>query len=273
MNCKELGYNVGEKFEVTSTGGHCFSDGEIVTLVDDDGSEMPRFKNNAGLQQWVYLSAVEKIHVGKTLLEILIDELPKRGGWPEGANCITQDPDHQIMPSGCHPSKAYWNGSRWNLNASRTGSFGTGEVILATDYKTSIITREQYETALAEKKEGWIQWEGGECPVEKGTLVDVKYRDGHTKENVTALSWGNGVSSIFWVNGCNNSVLNDDIVAYRLSVQFDDSECTYGDDEEAQPEKPTPKIEMLTDAIIEYGCEANLAYPLAKHLLSKGLFK
>lgn len=27
-------------------------------------------------------------------------------------------------------------------------------------------------------EDGWIIWEGGECPVAEGTLVDVKHRDG-----------------------------------------------------------------------------------------------
>ena len=34
--------------------------------------------------------------------------------------------------------------------------------------------------------EGWIQWDGGEMPVEKGTRIDVKYRDGVVNLRVKA---------------------------------------------------------------------------------------
>ena len=67
----------------------------------------------------------------------------------------------------------------------------------------------------------WIEWTGGDCPVAKGTLVDVKYRDGVEALGVTAgtllgdeghvsdngrgaYNWGSGVSSF-------------GIVAYRLA--------------------------------------------------------
>lgn len=40
-------------------------------------------------------------------------------------------------------------------------------------------TREQMLNGLsAAPEEGWIEWSGGECPVPKRTLVDVKTRDG-----------------------------------------------------------------------------------------------
>lgn len=36
----------------------------------------------------------------KTLLEILLEELPKRGGWPEGATDARQDWDGEICFTG-----------------------------------------------------------------------------------------------------------------------------------------------------------------------------
>lgn len=276
MNCKELGYKVGDKFEVTKNTTYIgFGLGDIVELTMDDGTCSPKFKSGSNNEKFILLDYVKKIEPGKTLLEILVDELPKRGGWPEGADCITQDPDHEIMPSGCRPEDARWTGSRWHLKGMRTGSFGTGEVILATDYKTAIITRDQYESALAEKNDGWIKWSGGWCPVDEGVLVDVKYRDSSTKGNVPALLRGSGAGRIFWITGCNNSGVSDDIIAYRLSKSKEVDENEYsgevGGDDESLPAKAT--IEYLTDTIIAYGCEANLAYPLAKHLMASGLIK
>ena len=120
-----------------------------------------------------------------TLLELLCQELPKHGGWPEGANCITQDGDLRVEPATCHPSVAKFNGEYWFLKASRIGGFEVGT--LASDYTTAIITRDQYEAVLAAKNDGWIDWGGGECPVEKGTLVDVRLRNGNTFERIAAL--------------------------------------------------------------------------------------
>lgn len=37
------------------------------------------------------------------------------------------------------------------------------------------------------KTDGWIEWSGGECPVEEGTLIDVRDADGFIWERVEAL--------------------------------------------------------------------------------------
>jgi hypothetical protein len=67
----------------------------------------------------------------------------------------------------------------------------------------------------------WIEWPGGDCPVAKGTLVDVKYRDGTEARGVTAGTWY-GEPEHISDNGFNASDWNDDdnmtdIVAYRLA--------------------------------------------------------
>ena len=89
-----------------------------------------------------------------TLLELLVNKLPERGGWPKSALCITQDSNGSICVWGDvgvffrghwqHPSGKsllkYW---------AREG-FG-----LMEDFATSIITSEQYENALAGSKTEW----------------------------------------------------------------------------------------------------------------------
>lgn len=51
----------------------------------------------------------------------------------------------------------------------------------------------------------WVEWKGGECPVEKGAIVDYKLRDGY-ESSVTA-------NSLFW----EHRHIGNDIVAYRIS--------------------------------------------------------
>lgn len=54
------------------------------------------------------------------LIDILVEELPRRGGWPKGAKCITQDGDWKIEPASCHPSVAKCDGNGfWFLDSSR----------------------------------------------------------------------------------------------------------------------------------------------------------
>lgn len=157
------------------------------------------------------------------LIDILVEETIKNGwSWPERANCITQDRDREIMPATCQSSVARFDASfnRWFLNGSRVDCF-TADV-LASDYATAIITREQYEAALAAKNEGWIEWGGGNCPVEKGTLIDVKHRDGEIYQNKPAM----GDNNTRW----SHTGSRGDIIAYRLH-QLKEAEQAKADDE------------------------------------------
>lgn len=137
------------------------------------------------------------------LIDILVEELPKRGGWPDGAvECYWHrgfDVAHFYDSLRNEvPNPIYIRG------ASLCGGDGCGVVI----------TSEQYESALAAKNGGWIEWAGGKCPVEEGTLVDVRYRDSeyyHDSLGVYALS-SFGVGADYWVR----DGLSNDIIAYRL---------------------------------------------------------
>lgn len=141
------------------------------------------------------------------LIDLLVQELPKRGGWPEGALNATQDKDGEVcFSSSATPEFGYaaWEGGDWCGNEFHT--------IRATDYDTAIITRTQYEAALAASKavighNGWIQWAGGECPVDSDAIVEVKFRwhNQHQYNNDRAgdFDWAHAGSS-------------SDIIAYRV---------------------------------------------------------
>lgn len=64
--------------------------------------------------------------------------------------------------------------------------------------------------------DGWIAWHGGKCPVAKGTLVDVRYRNSAERHNIPALELISGdddASYAYW----KNDGMSNDIIAYRLS--------------------------------------------------------
>lgn len=55
--------------------------------------------------------------------------------------------------------------------------------------------------------DGWIEWNGGECPVESGALVKWKSRNGICKKHrAEILRWNHDISDPSW-----------DIIAYKLA--------------------------------------------------------
>lgn len=56
-------------------------------------------------------------------------------------------------------------------------------------------------------KDGWIQWDGGGCPVNGDTLVDVNLRSGVINWECMAKQWRWGHAN-----------LSNDIIAYRIST-------------------------------------------------------
>lgn len=134
------------------------------------------------------------------LIDLLVKELPKRGGWPENVTYIGQDYDRELMFYG-------------------RGNVRSGVIIdeLAIDHRESgkvgvKVTREQYEAALAASKsvvghDGWIDWHGGECPVDSDAIVEVKCR------HPSSHQFNNGrAGDFYWPH----DGLGYDIIAYRL---------------------------------------------------------
>lgn len=135
------------------------------------------------------------------LIDLLVKELPRRGWWPEVALNATQDKDGEVcFSSSATPEFGYaaWEGGDWCGNEFHT--------ITATDYDTAIITRAQYEAALA-ASDGWIEWHGGECPVDSDAIVEVKYR----KPNPYQFN-NDRAGDFTW----SHDGIDGDIIAYRL---------------------------------------------------------
>lgn len=142
--------------------------------------------------------------------------------------CITQDNGSSIYKGvafGYHKAP-YLKKNIWLANN------GTGHAdakikkydVVADDWDTAIITREQYEAELAAKNDGWIEWGGEECPVGDRTIVEVRYRNGEVKAAAPAdfYEWGHGRPH-FVTTG-------RDIIAYRLH-QPQEAEQAKADDE------------------------------------------
>lgn len=83
-----------------------------------------------------------------TLLELLRQELPKRGGWPEGVRYITQDNGFSTYKGTIcgYDSLPKFNGEIWLSDELCQHAIKPMKMdVIADDHATAIITREQYE--------------------------------------------------------------------------------------------------------------------------------
>ncbi|QHJ82129.1 MAG: hypothetical protein [Bacteriophage sp.] len=143
-----------------------------------------------------------------TLLELLRQELPKRGGWPEGVRSIAQ----------CHNGQIWYDNNKVNLRLEHVAKNARKLYHQFVDGESNV-TREQYEAAPAAKNDGWIEWGGGEYPpVSTNTVVDVKLRCGSVtvRQPAGIMNWRSNASDE-----------PGDIIAYRLHLmqEADLNEC------------------------------------------------
>lgn len=91
-------------------------------------------------------------------------------------------------------------------NTYWSDEIGGGVVV----WDTCLVGEETLRLALSVETgvpapDGWIPWEGGECPVADGKLVTVQFRNGETARDIAmACAWQHGMGTA-------------DIIAYRLS--------------------------------------------------------
>lgn len=108
-----------------------------------------------------------------TLLELLCQELPKRGGWPCYALSITQDDDGSLCM--WDTNDPHYDGFSWKHHTGNSLVHywhGINAVPLSCDHKESIVTYWQYKAALAEsQKPAWngegLPPVGCECEVKR----------------------------------------------------------------------------------------------------------
>lgn len=125
------------------------------------------------------------------LIDLLVKELPKSGGWPKDAvNAI------------------YFSHKKGVTFYDKDGmGIKNGVSFICMDIngvRREEVTKEEFEAAI-DKNDGWIDWAGGECPVAGGTLVNVKQRDNWVSECCMPDDWS-------W----KHHGLSVDIIAYRL---------------------------------------------------------
>ena len=162
----------------------------------------------------------------RELIEILLDNV-KPEDWPKNAVYAAQDKETLTWGKWVLMFYSDFEIPHVNVGGERFVGEKVGREIklpeLCENWNKTIVHRDEFMKRWNERNkvvdsEGWIQWNGGEMPVEKGTLIDVKYRDGLINLHVIAGFGGCSTGSIkhkcaINFNHYGHSV---DIIAYRL---------------------------------------------------------
>lgn len=104
------------------------------------------------------------------------------------------------------------------------------------NWHQTILSRDEcFHLYPAPDADGWIEWNGGECPVGENDLIDVKFSDGDTLFGVDgAWDWSDDA------DGCN-------IIAYRLHKP----EQSGAADKLSSDAVSAAKIALMSDSIEE----------------------
>ncbi|HDR2841077.1 TPA: hypothetical protein QCK47_004461 [Salmonella enterica subsp. enterica serovar Derby] len=91
------------------------------------------------------------------LIDLLVQELPKRGGWPQNALSITQDNDGSLCV--WDTNDPHYDGFSWKHHTGNSLIYfwcGGEDMPLSSNHKESIVTYWQYKAALAaSQKPAW----------------------------------------------------------------------------------------------------------------------
>lgn len=143
-----------------------------------------------------------KISKSKQELARIISE---NGGWSYGAEWVAQDKDGDVFKFDSKPvmgvSREVW---------MPTGNGCTDKLLHCATIKgwhQTILSRAEYfHLYLAPDADGWIEWSGGECPVDGDCIVSYKMRDAATFKR------GEPAREVRWAH---NGAATD-IIAYRM---------------------------------------------------------
>lgn len=196
-----------------------------------------------------------KLSKSKLALAKVINE---NGGWPsDEANFAAQDKidgesnDNTIsFYSGKVKPARLTNNSMWRCESSGSHFMGYEKTImrckLLPNWHQTCLSREEYYQAYPKADaDGWIEWNGGECPVENGLMVDIRVRDGREERNLAANTLTKGrtpdASCAFW----KNDGMAGDIIAYRLNKPEVKPEFCESVMRSIPEPSPKPTIEQL----------------------------
>ena len=139
-----------------------------------------------------------KLSKSKLSLAKVINE---NGGWADDSVYAANDEGGIICGYSSKPIRRKTTPYHWSGSEQNTWIRG----IKTPQWHQCVLSREEYYQSYPNvDADGWIEWSGGECPVDEDDRIDVKFSDGDTLFDVDSnWDWSGGVDM------CN-------IIAYRL---------------------------------------------------------
>ena len=217
----------------------------------------------------------------RELIEILLDNITP-DDWPEDAKWAAQDKETMtwgknklMFYNQDEPPFAGTGSTRFSGNMNWDNVIQLPE--LCKNWSKAIITRDEFvkrwnERNPVDDSEGWIQWNGGEMPVEKGTLIDVKYRDGQINEHVKA---GFVDISGTIAHRCAGTFIHynrdSDIVAYRIRRATNATTPPAQQEGHTEETKPIQQEVKATDTQIGGNHYTKLAIQPMRYSMENGL--
>lgn len=180
-----------------------------------------------------------KRQLAQLLIEAGVTQFPEGANWAAQDKCNEDGVDRAVsFFGGTHkPARCmYFNYTGWRRITTDTTFLGYDVSValptLIPNWHQTVLSRDEFDQIVAEtvvssepNSGGWIEWCGGECPVDRGTMVDVKYRCGEYNIGVTSLmsKGDDGFMSGLEYKGMLRSATDwshdsheMDIIAYRL---------------------------------------------------------
>lgn len=171
-----------------------------------------------------------KISNSKKQLAQIIRE---NGGWRNGAEFAWYG--NQTKKGWFGISKPRYSPKQKSLQILRPHLAGSFPCRKPNNWHQTILSRAEYlHLYPAPDADGWIEWNGGECPVGEGVVVEIKARDGEIQLD-QAYGWN-------WSHEKGSPVKDRQIIAYRLHKP--ETEITHESDHRTM-EMPKPTIEQL----------------------------
>lgn len=115
------------------------------------------------------------------LIDLLVQELPKHGGWPQGSQFIAADMDGRI---DSYENEPEIDDSKESWRDSMGYGYKQADIIPSTkvsDWDTAIISREEYEASL-------VEWDGEGLPPIGAEVEVMSPTYGWKKATVTAVT-------------------------------------------------------------------------------------
>lgn len=147
------------------------------------------------------------------LIDLLVQELPKRGGWPHNALSITQDDDGSLCVWDTNDPN--YDGLSWRHHTGNSLVYywrGINAVPLSCDHRESIVTYWQYKSAIAASQKP--AWNGdGLPPVGEKVEFFINPKFGYRNDWIPAAGTemevvahkkttdGNDVAVCYWDEG------------------------------------------------------------------------